>query len=233
MSKNSHAGHRQRIRERFLKEGLDHFERHNILELLLFFSISRSDTNELSHKLIESFGSLSGVLDTPYDELVKINGLGEQSATLIKLIPEICRVYLDDKSDYRQHLNTTEKMGQFLLPKFIGRTNEVVYLVCLDNSCKILNCCLLFEGTINAANISIRKIIEVAFKFNASNLILAHNHPTGVALPSNEDIVTTDRIMKSLKIIGINLLDHIIVAKNDFISFADSGHLTSIKGNIL
>lgn len=230
MSKDTHSGHRQRLKERFLNEGLDSFERHNVLELLLFFGIARIDTNEISHELMNSFGSLSGVLEAPYEELLKVNGIGESAATLLKLIPDISRAYNDDKCDYKQNLNTTEKMGNFLLPKFVGRTSEIVYLVCLDNSCKILNCTVLFEGTVNAANISVRKIIETAIKFNASNVILAHNHPTGIALPSNEDLVTTDRIVKALQVIGIRLLDHIIVARNDFISFADSGHLSAITG---
>ncbi len=233
MPKDTHNGHRKRLKKRFLEEGLDSFEKHNVLELLLFYGIARIDTNEIAHNLMESFGSLSGIFDAPYEELLKVNGIGESAASLIKLIPEISRVYMDDKCDYKQLLNTTEKMGAFLLPKFVGRTTEVVYLICLDNSCKILNCTVLFEGTVNAANISIRKIIETAIKFNASNVILAHNHPTGVALPSNEDLITTDRVVKALKVVGINLLDHIIVARNDFISFADSGHLASITGCII
>ncbi len=233
MADNIHGGHRQRLKDRFIKDGLDSFEPHNILELLLFFGISRADTNKISHNLIDMFGSLSGVFDAPFEELVKVDGVGKSIATLIKLIPEISRMYMIDKCDVKQHLNTTKKVGDFLLPKFIGRTTEVVYLICLDNSCKVLHCGILFEGTVNAASISIRKIIEVAIKFNASNIILSHNHPTGVALPSNEDIVTTDRVVKALKVIGISLLDHIIVAKNDFVSLADSGHLSFIKGDII
>lgn len=227
MLNNQNQGHRKRLKNRFLSEGLDNFEHHNVLELLLFFSIPRIDTNKIAHNLIDNFGSISNVFDAPYEEILKVDGIGENTAILLKMIPEMSRVYLSEQSNFKNLVNTPEKIGQYLLPKFVGRNEEVVYLVCLDNACNVLSCNLLFEGTVNTANINVRKIAETAIKYNAPNIVLSHNHPKGLALPSNEDLVTTEMVIQSLKPLGINVLDHIIVSRGDFISFAQSGYLNS------
>jgi len=222
-----HSGHRKRLKERFLNESLDGFPAHNVLELLLFFWLPQKDTNELAHRLIERFGGLAAVFDAPYEELLKVNGVGESVATLIKLIPELTRRYMVDgaKEDY---LNSTEKAGKFLLPYYIARRNETVFLACLDSKCKVLSCQMIFEGSVNSTQVNIRKIIELAFKYNATGIIIAHNHPGGVALPSPEDLATTQRIFEALRSVGLAFIDHIIVADGDFVSLADSGFIQRV-----
>ncbi len=217
-----HDGHRQRLLRRFMEEGLDKFEPHNKLELLLFYAIPRRDTNEIAHRLLTTFGSFSAVLDAPIEELVKIEGIGTSAAAYLKLLGQTAQAYYTDlQADVC--LDTTKKAGDYLLPRFLGRTQEVVFLVCLDQKCRVLNTAMIHEGSVHAAEVNVRKIIGMALKFNATGVILAHNHPGGVALPSPEDLATTRRIEQALEVVGIHLMDHIIIADRDFVSLADSG----------
>ena len=218
-----HDGHRQRLLQRFLREGLDGFDEHNILELLLFYAIPRKDTNELAHRLMDDFGSLAGVLDASAQELRLVEGIGENAAAFLKLLPELTRVYYSQKQQ-ELCLDSSEKAGRFLLPRFIGRQEETVLLTCLDGKCRVLSCTVLHKGSLNSSEVNVRKLLSSALKYNAAAVILAHNHPGGVALPSPEDLSTTARIKTALEAADIRLLDHIIVADHDYVSLADSGY---------
>ncbi len=220
-----HAGHRKRLKARFLSEGLDGFAEHNVLELLLFYALPQQDTNPLAHRLIDAFGSLSGVLDASVEDLCRIKGVGPGTAMLLSLMPALFRRYRLSGADFDTCLNTTEKAGDYLLPRFIGLKNEAVYVVCLDAKCKPLCCRMLSEGTVNVAQINVRKVVELALSFNASSIILAHNHLSGIALPSTEDVATTLHMKRALDAVGIAFVDHIIVADDDFVSLAQSGLL--------
>jgi len=213
-----HHGHRDRLKEQFLQTGLEGFPDHVKLELLLFFAIPRIDTNELGHRLIKYFGSLSAVLDAPYDELLKLEGVGPNAALIIKLIPQFAAAYMEDQAKDIEILDTAEKAGTYLVPKFMGRTNEVVYIVSLTSQRKVISCRLVHEGSINSAEISMRRIVEVCVQTNASSVIVAHNHPNGAPLPSGNDLQTSIQITKTLKSIGVEILDHIIVAGTEFTS---------------
>ncbi|MBQ2865054.1 MAG: DNA repair protein RadC [Clostridia bacterium] len=219
-----HDGHRQRVYERFRKEGLDSFSPHNVLELLLFYSIPRADTNEIAHRLIERFGSVAAVFDAPESELVKVSGVGERSAVLIKLIPQMARYYMTEKTADIM-INSSRQAGEFLLPRFVGRTVETVMVICLDNKNKVLNCSIVHEGSINVAEVSVQAIAAVALHSKAAAIIIAHNHPDGVAVPSNDDVATTRLICRTLGALNIRVVDHIIVGDNDFVSLADSGKI--------
>lgn len=214
-----------RLRDRFRKEGcdLDHFEPHNTLELLLFYCAPQKDTNELAHLLIDEFGSISGVFDAPYEELIKVNGVGEYTATFLKMIPALFRIYEQDRVKDEVVLDSAEKAGRYFVPKFIGRTEELVFAACLDSECKVKCCEVVNHGTVSAATVNVRKIAEYAMKYNATNVIIAHNHPYGLAVASPEDIMTTDAIYYALQLIGIDLTDHIIVAKDKAVSLAEIG----------
>lgn len=217
-----HDGHRQRLIQRFLEEDLDNFEPHNVLELLLFYAIPRKDTNELAHVLMDTFGSLKGVFDAPYEELIKVPGIGPNTAALLKLVPSLTRTYYS--SDARSIiLDTSEKSGEYFLPYYIGQTEEVVRLACLDAGGKVISNQILHRGSANAAEVNIRKIVNIALRNNAMGVILAHNHPGGLPLPSEEDVATTKSIREALIPMGILLMDHIIVAGQDYVSMARSG----------
>ena len=218
-----HDGHRQRLKERFRAEGLDHFEEHEVLELLLFYCIPRQDTNPIAHALLERFGSLSQVLEAPAEELEKVPGIGSNAATFLALTTAVGRYYLVNRSMQTVILSTIEQCGQYLVPFFYGRRNETVYLLCLDAKCKVLCCKEVGEGSVNSAGVPIRKIVETALGANATTVVLAHNHPSGLAIPSGDDISTTRRVAAALDVVEIGLADHIIVADDDFVSLAQSG----------
>ena len=120
-----HGGHRERVRKRFISEDLDNFSPHNVLELLLFYAIPQKDTNEIAHRLLNTFGSLSGVFDAPIEELKNVNGIGENAAVFIKLLPSACRRYMDDKFGKAHTINSPEAAGKFLKPKYIGVMDEI------------------------------------------------------------------------------------------------------------
>ena len=218
-----HAGHRQRLKERFLKEGLDSFQDHEVLELLLFYCIPRRDTNLLAHELISRFGSFAAVLEAQPRELKKVPGAGESVVTFLSLLKNTERYYRVNRQDCFEPLTTIEQCGQFLVPYFRHARNETVYLLCLDAKCKVLACKKVGEGSVNSASISIRRIVETALGANAVTVVLAHNHPSGLALPSVEDIQTTRRLSQALHTVEIVLADHIVVADDDFVSMVQSG----------
>lgn len=218
-----HAGHRQRLKERFLKDGLDNFEEHQVLELLLFYGIPQRDTNEIAHELIRKFGSLPKVLEATPEELSEVKYVGDNVTTLFQLITAVARYYQVSCAMQEQILSTIDACGKYLVPFFYQRQNETVFLLCLDAKCKVLSCEKVGEGGVNSAGVPIRKIVEMALKANATTVILAHNHPSGLAIPSAEDIQTTRRVAMALDAVEIGLVDHIIVADNDWVSLAQSG----------
>lgn len=220
-----HDGHRDRMRRRFLANDLSSFAEHEALELLLYYAIPRGDVNPLAHTLMDRFGSLSGVLSAPAELLTQVEGVGERTAMLLRLVPQIAQKARLADLEREMVLNTREKVGAYLLELFSQERNEAVYQVCLDGKGKLLACRRLGEGSASAVNLDIRKIVQNAITFCASSVILAHNHPSGVALPSEADQAATLRVKAALESVDVRLEDHIVVADHDFISFFESGFL--------
>lgn len=219
-----HKGHRERLKNRFLENGLDDFTDVQALELLLFYAIPMKDTNPIAHALLDHFGSLSRVLEASPGELKKVNGISDHAATLLTLVTQLGRYYQVDAAKRVECLTTLDACGEYLVPYFFGRTRETVFLLCLDAKCKVLCCKEVGEGSINSASISVRKIVETALSSNATTVVLAHNHPSGVALPSEEDVETTKRVAAGLSAVEIQLADHIVVADGDYVSLTQSGY---------
>ena len=220
---NVHKGHRQRLKERFLRHGLDNFEDHQVLELLLFYGIPQRDTNTVAHELMSRFGSLSRVLEATPEELAEVPYVGDNVSTLFKLITAVSRYYQVSVAQREKIVNTIEDCGRYLVPYFHGRQQETVFLLCLDAKCKVLACEIVGQGGVNSAGVSSRKIVETALKFNATSVILAHNHPSGLAFPSREDVQTTCRMAAALDAVDVELTDHIVVADEDWVSMVQSG----------
>lgn len=221
---STHSGHRQRLKQRFRQEGLDHFEDYQALELLLFYAIPQKDTSPLAKQLIAHFGSLAQVLEAPVEELEKVTGVGEHVSTLLSLTTALGRYYQVNRAMQVEILTSIERCGEYLLPFFYGRRNETVFLLCLDAKCKVLCCKEVGEGSVNSANVPVRRIVEMALGVNATSVVLAHNHPSGIAVPSAEDVQTTARIAAALNTVDIALVDHIVVADGDFVSLVQSGY---------
>lgn len=224
---NIHAGHRMRLKQRFLQQNIDGFDPISALEMLLFFSVPRRDTNELAHRLLERFHTLDGVFDAPIEELRKVDGIGEQSAFLIKMIPAYARLYAKAKHSTTRTITTVEQAGYFLMPMFLGVTVEHAYLMCLNSKGKVLDVILVGEGTECTASISIRKVVAESLRLGATQVVLAHNHPGGLALPSESDMAVTRNVEAALRLVDIQLADHIIVADNDFVSMRASRYIAS------
>lgn len=222
---NSHAGHRSRLKQRFLTEGLDSFEKHQILELLLFYTIPLKDTNEIAHNLLDRFGSLSRVFDAHPSELQKVSGISEHSSTLISMIPQLARAYLKDLTRERPVLNSSAVAGEYIKNFFMGRIYEAFYIFCLDNSCRVIHEELVCEGTLDETPCYPRLILEIAFRHNAQKVIFAHNHPSDILRPSTGDIENTKKLVSIFESVDIEVVDHFITGKSDYISMADIGCL--------
>ena len=220
-----HDGHRGRLKNRFLEYGLDNFDDHTVLELLLFYAMPRQDTNVIAHRLIDTFGSLDAVFEADVSALTAVNGVGEHAATLIRLAPEIGRRYMMAKEKNGTVLDTSADAGRFLVPRFVHVDREQVYLVSLDAGLKVMDCSLVAGGDTTNVQFNIRELVTAALQHKADSVILAHNHLTGIAQPSQEDIQATLRLRDALDVVGVRLADHIIVAGSGFVSLADEGVL--------
>ncbi len=220
---NPHKGHRARLKNEFLARGLAGTPDHKALELLLCFAIPQGDVNPLAHRLIGTFGSLSGVFNATPEQLMSVNGIGTHAACLIKLITELGGRYQADRSKLGDIVNTTDRIGEYLAPEFFGQRNEISVVLCLDAKCKVLQCQQLSEGSSDATSLNLRRVMEIALACNASQVVLAHNHTSNIAAPSKEDILATKLAYDALMQIDIFLRDHIIFAYDDFVSMRDSG----------
>lgn len=218
-----HKGHRERIKNRFLSEGLDNFEDHQVLELILFYAIPMKDTNELAHTLIKQYGSLSAVLEADVEDLMTVPGIGRNAAVLLSLIPSLARRYFKDRWGDRPKLNSTSKAGEYLISLFAGRSYELFYILCLDAQNRLNHAALVHEGTIDQTAVYPRLVVEAALRHQSSSIIISHNHPGGTLRPSAADIEVTKIIKSALEPISIEVLDHIVVAGDKYFSFADSG----------
>lgn len=219
-----HDGHRERLKERFRSEGLDGFTEVQVLELLLFYCVPRKDTNEIAHALLEKFGTLAQVLDANPADLEKVPGMGSNSALFLKLLSAAGRRYQISRTESASILRTIEQCGAYLQPRFFGRKHEAVFLLCMDAKCKVLACKQVGEGSVNSAGVPIRRIVETALSANATMVVLAHNHPSGLALPSADDIQTTKRLAVALDTVEITLIDHLVFSDDDYVSMAQSGY---------
>ena len=223
---NPHSGHRQRLRKRLVREGIDHFEDHQVLELILFYAIPRGDTNRISHRLLREFGRLSAVFDARISDLVKVHGVGEQAATLLHAMPAIMRRYHSDRLQRDSPvLNSTEAVGRYLKPLMAGRTREVFYLLCLDSQLRLRYPARISQGTVKDAYVHPREVVEAALAHHSSAVILAHNHPSGRLSPSPADHRLTRLLVNALGLLDIDVLDHVIIADNQSYSFAEMGVL--------
>lgn len=218
-----HDGHRKRLRTRFLERGPEALQDAEILELLLFYALPRQDTYPIAEALLDHFGTIAAVLDASRSDLKAVAGIGDAAAALLYLINPLAKRYLLSRSVRGAALTTTQACGEYLLPYFFGAKEELVYVLCLNARCEVLGCQLIQRGGLNSASFSVRSVVEAAIGFNANSVVLAHNHTSGVALPSQADYEATRCVRDILTPLDILLADHIIVADNDFISLADSG----------
>ncbi|MBQ8830320.1 MAG: DNA repair protein RadC [Oscillospiraceae bacterium] len=218
-----HDEHRKRMKQKFIDNGMDSFADHEVLELLLYYAISRRDVNPIAHELINRFGSLAAVFDAPIEELMKVEGVGEHTAMLIKMLPQFSRRYLISRTSADNVLDSPKKAGEYVQSFFYSMRKECVFMVCLDAKNKVITTKCVTKGDISSVPLSPRQVVEFALANQATSVILAHNHPNGFALPSSDDYSSTRRIEEALRAVEVKLLDHIVVADDDFVSMSDNG----------
>ncbi len=221
-TKNEHQGHRERLRQKVIKNGINSLAEHEVLELILFYSLAQRNTNDLAHKLINRFGSVAAVLDAPQEQLLEIKGISKTTVFVLKSLPQIASYYLEDKNGVADKIYGCEDAFKLLAPKFIGKTSEELLIVFLSNSNKFLGCEFIAKGDVNSTQFTSRQLIEPCIRYNATQVILAHNHPSDILIPSPDDVITTKNVCACLHTIEVVLLDHIIFGKNSCFSMNSS-----------
>lgn len=220
-----HDGHRERLKKQFAEHGGEGMNDIQFLEMLLYYVIPRRDTNELSHALLERYGSLRGVLDAPAGDLTTVPGIGDHTARYLEMIREALRRYITEPVKEMHYIFSCSDAGKYFVPILQYETVEKVYLMCLNGRGAVISCGEIATGTLTTVNVSIRKIVDIAMRAHATSVVLAHNHPAGFALPSTEDRAYTIELKHALELMDIQLMDHILVADSDYVSFAQSGYI--------
>ena len=226
--KNVHEGHRQKVKDRYYKGGLDCMPDHNVLEMLLFFGIPYKDTNEIAHRLIEKFGSFSGVLRADRADLKNVKGMTDNAACLISMLLPVFKRYTDDLMKEKPTLETTEQIVKFIKPRFLDTTNEKVYLLCFDCNHALISVRFISEGDVASASLNLRAVASAVIETKAASAVLVHNHPNSISLPSQADISATKKAYELLAMLRVRLLDHIIVSQTGHCSMVSVPKFTHI-----
>ncbi|MBQ7579546.1 MAG: RadC family protein [Clostridia bacterium] len=225
---NIHANHRSRLKSKFLTYGINAIAEHEIMELLLFFAIKRKDVNPLAHSLVAKFGSVSGVLNASKEDLMKVGGIGEKTASFISSCGKSIEEYLQNKS-LTKKLTSTEIAKSFASKTIKVNSLEEIYIICLDGLFGIVSTTLLASGDETKIKLDINKLTDFVLKAKVPKIILVHTHPSGKPLPSEKDIVFTHSLVTSCLFNDIDIVDHIIVAPSSSYSFAEQNLLQKIK----
>lgn len=218
MEKNSklHANHRQRLKNRALVEGLDNFEPHNVMELMLFYALPHVDTNDIAHELINRFGSFEAVFNAPMEELVKIKGIKGQAATFLKLMPQFCRYYYTHRGENFNTKPTYEEIPEIFAHHFVGRCDEVVACMFFDQAGYYINSKVMFEGSVNSVAFSLRAVVDEAVFCGAYKIAIAHNHPSGFPIPTPTDIDTAKSLKVSFEQMNIEFIESYVIANKSY-----------------
>ena len=228
-NENPHKDHRKRMRMEFLKNGFNKdTPNHKVLEMILFYCIPRVDTNELAHRLLNRYKTLSGVFAAPLEELIKYPGITENGIALLKLFPTVANYCAREKKTPKRVYRTPESVGDYIMDQFVGITEERIAILLLDGTGRKIDFRFIGNGDVASVGVSLRTIVQICLATNAAAVVLAHNHPSNIALPSSEDLTVTKIVSEGLNSIGIKLIDHIIVVEEDYVSLSQSKSYKSL-----
>jgi DNA repair protein RadC len=230
---DAHEGHRKRLREKFLKSGLEGFHDYEIVELLLSLGTPRRDCKPAAKEAIKRFTTLRGVLEATPEELEQIEGIGAHSAFGIKLVQEVAREFLRAKVLDKPYYSSSQAVFDYLYHAMRGLKKEVFKVLYLTSQNQIIDTCDLSSGTINSAAVSPREVMEGAIRSSAAALIFVHNHPSGAVAPSLNDMSLTRELVYAGRVMRIKVLDHIIIGENKFYSFAGEGLIQEYESDFL
>ena len=223
---NLHQGHRQRMRARVEAHGLESLSPHEVLEYILYITNTRRDTNGLAHLLIDRFGDFAGVLEASEEELLTVEGVGPSTARMLHLLPEISRYYTQSRTGGRKSLGTTEQLAEFLMLQFAGAVQERALLAALDSRSRVKGLFWLRDGTGDRVSLEIKDVVSAALRGGTDSVVLCHNHPNGMALPSREDLQATENIVRALGLVKVHLRDHIILTETEYFSMREANRLS-------
>lgn len=218
MAGGIHDGHRSRMKENMIQNGIDQLEPHQVLEMLLFYSIPRVDTNPLAHRLIDHFGGLAEVLEADYEQLKKVDGVSDHTASLLVLFHHLFRRYHCEKAQENTVFHSLDEIGKYLKAQFLNEKQEKLRIMCLNNRGELLNCSVISVGSLTSTSVDIRGILDTMMRYPTTAIVMAHNHPAGFALPSAEDYESTIRVRKALEYFDVRLVDHMVFAQDDYTS---------------
>ena len=224
-NKNVHGGHRERMREKLLNSGVESFHDHELLEMLLFSSISRRNTNDIAHALLSRFGSLYGVLTATPDALAAVDGVGDTTIALLQTANEIMRRTDRENINTLKEYKTFAEIGEYLVGIYKRASVEELYMMTFDNGMRLLSCSRVGEGTVNSVTANTRYIMSEVLNKNATSVIISHNHPGGKLIASSDDVLMTRNIATALGSVGIELIDHILVVDNKYTSIMNTMHV--------
>lgn len=222
---NLHQGHRQRMRARVEAHGLESLSPHEVLEYILYITNTRRDTNGLAHLLIDRFGDFAGVLEASEEELLTVEGVGPSTARMLHLLPQISRYYTQSRTGGRKSLGTTEQLAEFLMLQFAGAVQERALLAALDSRSRVKGLFWLRDGTGDRVSLEIKDVVSAALRGDTDSVVLCHNHPNGMALPSREDLQATENIVRALGLVKVHLRDHIILTETEYFSMREANRL--------
>lgn len=220
---NSKEGHRQRLREKFLKSGLDGFHDYEIIELLLTLGTPRTDCKQSAKDALKTFGSLKAVLEVDPKELIKIKGIGNNNVFGLKMTQDVARRYLADRIVDMDYVRSSDDVLAYLKHNLRDKNREVFLVIFLNGRNQIIKMEILFEGTLSTSAVYPREVVKRTIDNDAAALVFVHNHPSGNPNPSQDDLTITKKLKKAVQAIDVSVHDHLIIAGNDVYSFADHG----------
>lgn len=223
------AGHRQRLREKFLASGLQGFHDYEVIELLLSLATPRKDCKAPAKEAMKKFKTFGAVLDASPQALCQIHGIGPKNLFGVKLIKAVADRYLEKKALQRDAIHHSKALHDYLMVHFGSKERECFAVVYLDAKNKVIDMEILFQGTLTASSVYPREVVRAALSRQAAAIILAHNHPSGDPAPSAEDLAVTRRLLSACRLVGISIHEHIIIGANRYFSFADHGHMERLS----
>jgi DNA repair protein RadC len=218
-------GHRQRLRERFLKSGLEGFQDYEVIELLLTLGTPRKDCKDAAKAALAKFKTLQGVLEASTHELCEIDGIGPKNSFGLKLIKAASDRYLEKKLINKNPVNNSRELFDYLYHSIRDKTREYFKIIFLDSKNRIISTETHSKGTLTGSSVYPREVVYSALRHSAAALIFAHNHPSGDPKPSPEDVAITRQLVFAGKVMGIIVHEHIVIGDNRYYSFADQGHI--------
>ena len=220
---NVHEGHRKRMRARVIKNGPSSLQTHELVEMILYYSSPRVNTNEKAHELLAEYDNLANLIASEPEDLKRRCDVNDNTAVFFTLINEIVRRFEDERWKPKELIDSSDIAGEYAKFLLKHEKRECFYAICLDSQSRLICPVVISIGTLNETHVYIRSIVEAVIKFNARSVILAHNHPGGSLIPTRSDVETTVNIIKTMNMIDVFVTDHIIVAGNEYLSMSDKG----------